>query len=337
MTVAGHPVHRSEFERSYNLNNCRGGIKKVSVAEFADLFVNYKLKVQAALDAHLDSLYLLGGDEVVLDKEARVVYQEMQQQVMKKGGAVKASQILIRLDQKATNQEEFRAKHRADSIYNALKNGANFETLAQKCSDDKETAVKGGHLPWIVKGQTVKAFEDAVFSMRVGEICKPVLTEFGYHIIRLEDRQNTIPYDALKTDICSEIDAKNIRMRVITAETKLQDYAKMETIEGKKMKKSVDDDLLVYEITNRQVWSRATQDEAVLREFFNKNKKRYKANKPYFKGKGKKLRKVPSDYTQVKSWVIADYQDQLEKEWVDRLRKKYIVVVNKDVLATVNK
>ena len=52
---------------------------------------------------------------------------------------------------------------------------------------------------------------------------------------------------------------------------------------------------------------------------------------------GKVLKKAPEDYTDVKSQVIADYQDMLEKEWVTALRKKYPVVVNKDVLATVNK
>ena len=56
MTIAGTPVNRSEFEYSYNKNNAEGVIDKKSVKEYVDLFVNYKLKVQAALDAHLDTL-----------------------------------------------------------------------------------------------------------------------------------------------------------------------------------------------------------------------------------------------------------------------------------------
>ena len=52
MTVAGVPVPRSEFEYSYNKNNTDGVIDKKTVEEYVDLFVNYKLKVQAALEAH---------------------------------------------------------------------------------------------------------------------------------------------------------------------------------------------------------------------------------------------------------------------------------------------
>ena len=53
MTINGQPIHRSEFEYSYNKNNTDGVIDKKSINEYVDLFINYKLKVQAALDANL--------------------------------------------------------------------------------------------------------------------------------------------------------------------------------------------------------------------------------------------------------------------------------------------
>ncbi|MBQ7716010.1 MAG: peptidylprolyl isomerase, partial [Prevotella sp.] len=56
MTVNGQPVLRSEFVYSYNKNNSEGVIDKKTVEEYVDLFVNYKLKVMAALDAHLDTM-----------------------------------------------------------------------------------------------------------------------------------------------------------------------------------------------------------------------------------------------------------------------------------------
>jgi len=56
MRVAGYDVTRSEFEYNYNKNNTDGVIDKKTVAEYAELFVNYKLKVQAAKDIHLDTL-----------------------------------------------------------------------------------------------------------------------------------------------------------------------------------------------------------------------------------------------------------------------------------------
>lgn len=56
MSINGQPVLRSEFEYSYNKNNSEGVIDKKTVKEYVDLFVNYKLKVAAALDARLDTL-----------------------------------------------------------------------------------------------------------------------------------------------------------------------------------------------------------------------------------------------------------------------------------------
>ena len=56
MTINGQPVARSEFEYSYNKNNAEGVIDKKTVDEYVDLFINYKLKVAAALDARLDTM-----------------------------------------------------------------------------------------------------------------------------------------------------------------------------------------------------------------------------------------------------------------------------------------
>ena len=56
MTINGQPVSRSEFEYSYNKNNSEGVIDKKSVADYVDLFINYKLKVAAAYDAKVDTL-----------------------------------------------------------------------------------------------------------------------------------------------------------------------------------------------------------------------------------------------------------------------------------------
>ena len=55
MTINGNPVLRSEFEYSYNKNNSEGVIDKKTIDEYVDLFINYKLKVAAALDAKLDT------------------------------------------------------------------------------------------------------------------------------------------------------------------------------------------------------------------------------------------------------------------------------------------
>ena len=424
MTINGAPVTRSEFEYSYNKNNSEGVIDKKTVGEYVDLFVNYKLKVQAALDARLDTLssfkkeFATYRDQQIrptmiteqdVENEAHRIYEDTRQRIDGNGGMVKVSHILLML-------------------------GQNFAELAKKFSDDKSTAVKGGELPWISKGQTVKAFEDAAYSLKVGEISKPVLSEFGYHIIKKEGTQNFFPYDSLRTDIIRFIDARGIREKIIndkldslaksmpagtTAENILDKKAEELSAKDSDLKNLIreyHDGLLLYEISNRLVWDKASKDEKGQAAYFAKNKKRFKWNEPRFKGIayhvkdaadveavkksikgkafsewadilrntfnkdsvirirvekgifkkgdnavvdkmvfkkdttvkalkdypidatfGKVLKKAPEDYTDVKSQVIADYQDMLEKEWVAALRKKYPVVVNKDVLATVNK
>ena len=449
MTINGTPVTRSEFEYSYNKNNSEGVIDKKTVDEYVDLFVNYKLKVQAALDARLDTLssfkkeFATYRDQQIrpsmiteqdVENEAHRIYEDTRQRIDGNGGMVKVSHILLMLGQKATPAENVKLKSRADSIYTVLKKGGNFAELAKKFSDDKSTAVKGGELPWISKGQTVKAFEDAAYSLKVGEISKPVLSEFGYHIIKKEGKQNFFPYDSLRTDIIRFIDARGIREKIIndkldslaksmpagtTAESILDKKAEELSAKDSDLKNLIreyHDGLLLYEISNRLVWDKASKDEKGQAAFFAKNKKRFKWNEPRFKGIayhvkdaadveavkksikgkafsewadilrntfnkdsvirirvekgifkkgdnavvdkmvfkkdttvkalkdypinatfGKVLKKAPEDYTDVKSQVIADYQDMLEKEWVAALRKKYPVVVNKDVLETVNK
>ncbi|PID26657.1 MAG: hypothetical protein CR982_09415 [Candidatus Cloacimonadota bacterium] len=93
---------------------------------------------------------------------------------------VKASHILISgIDDKS--------KQKADSIYNLLSDkSVKFATLAQKFSDDKGSAAKGGDLGWFGRGKMVVPFENAAFSLKKGEISKPVKSKFGYHIIKLD-------------------------------------------------------------------------------------------------------------------------------------------------------
>lgn len=448
MTINGQPVSRSEFEYSYNKNNSNGVIDKKTVKEYVDLFVNYKLKVLAALDAKLDTLssfkkeFASYRDQQVrpsfinssdVEAEAYKIYKETQERIDGAGGMVKPAHILILLKQKASSEEQAKAKAKADSIYNVLRHGGNFADLAKRFSDDKGTAVKGGELPWLTKGQTVKAFEDAVFSMKVGELRAPVLSEFGYHIIKLDGKQNFMPYDSVKNDIYRFIDARGIRERIVDEkldslakqlpnsdkENLLEQRAEELSAKDSDMKyliREYHDGLLLYEISNRLVWDKASKDEAALAKYFAKNKKKYNWEQPRFKGMayhvkeladvkavqksvkgkpfgewaeilrntfnkdsvirirvekglfkkgdnalvdkmvfhkdttvqtlkdypydatfGKVLKKGPENYSDVKALVIADYQDELEKEWVAALRKKYPVVVDEKVLATVNK
>jgi peptidyl-prolyl cis-trans isomerase D len=97
-----------------------------------------------------------------------------------------ASHILIAVDKGAPEAEKQKARALAESIAaEAKKNPERFAELAKKHSQDPGSAAKGGELGSFSRGAMVKPFDDAVFSMKPGEISGPIETEYGYHVIRL--------------------------------------------------------------------------------------------------------------------------------------------------------
>ncbi len=100
---------------------------------------------------------------------------------------INASHILINF-----GTDTNAAKVKADEIYKRLKAGEDFATLASQISDDPGSKVKGGNLGWFTKGAMVKEFEEAAMNGKVGEILAPVKSQFGYHIIKVLDRQKKI-------------------------------------------------------------------------------------------------------------------------------------------------
>ncbi|MCB9210290.1 MAG: peptidylprolyl isomerase [Ignavibacteriales bacterium] len=96
----------------------------------------------------------------------------------------RASHILVK-----SGNDEGAAKTKIDEIYNELMNGADFETVAKEKSEDG-SASRGGDLGWFGKGQMVKEFENASFNGKIGEIQKPIKTQFGYHIVKVTGRSN---------------------------------------------------------------------------------------------------------------------------------------------------
>lgn len=83
--------------------------------------------------------------------------------------------------------DEAAAEKKATDLAAQLQSGANFEELAKQHSKDPGSAQQGGDLGWAERGMFVGPFEDALFSMSKGETRGPVKTQFGYHIIRLEE------------------------------------------------------------------------------------------------------------------------------------------------------
>jgi peptidyl-prolyl cis-trans isomerase D len=98
---------------------------------------------------------------------------------------VNASQILINF-----GSDTNAAKVKAEQIYAHAKSGEDFSKLAANFSDDATNKFKGGELGWFTKGVMVKEFEEPVINASVGEIIGPIKTQFGFHIVKINGREN---------------------------------------------------------------------------------------------------------------------------------------------------
>lgn len=366
MTIAGRQVTRSEFEYSYNRYNGRNVIDRKTVAEYVPLFVNYKLKAQAAVDAGIDTTRafsaalddLLAGyawesfdGDPDIEADAREYYRNMRAAVGDRG-LYSCSQILIRVPQDATNEEQGRARMRIDSVYNALMSGADVTDLARRLSQDTASARRGGRLEsMMMYGDMVPEFESVAYSLHEGEVSRPFQTVFGYHIIKMHKRVPMPSYDSIRTDIVRYIERRNYREAVASENVKprnLQHTVDIDTAYKNRIAElearnpdlrwliqDYRDGLLVAAITDSLVSDRAARDETGLQRYFKANKKKYKWSAP--RGRDGKKKKSPKRLDDVREYVIDDYQKELEKEWTDRLRAKYPVSIDASVVATVNK
>ncbi|MBT8400215.1 MAG: peptidylprolyl isomerase [Rhodothermia bacterium] len=103
--------------------------------------------------------------------------------------SVKARHILIRAAEGDDERRQY-ARDLVASIRDRIQAGEDFAELAQKLSDDPQSAQRGGDLGWFGPGRMVKPFEEAAFSARIGRLVGPVETQFGYHLIEVTDQSS---------------------------------------------------------------------------------------------------------------------------------------------------
>jgi peptidyl-prolyl cis-trans isomerase SurA len=416
---------------------------------------------------------------------------------------------MVKLPKDAKQADIDAAKVKIDEVYNKLKGGEKFEDLAAKYSDDKASAKKGGELPWFGTGRMVPEFETAAFGLKAdGDYSAPVLTQYGWHIIKRMEKKGVPAFDDVKTEFKSKIgkDSRSEKSKTslvnkikveasfkedrkmlldfnkavdstiydgnwksdkAAALTKVifnfgnknytqQDFAKYIATRQTKRTKDVSiqaivntmydkfveesamtyedsqletkypafrdllneyrDGMLLFEITDKKVWSKAVEDTLGLKGFYDANKTNYMwgeradvtifkfANKEvaerfrkYMKKNAKnnptndqilkeinknsqldlqieegvyskkdnenvdkvswvagtmspdmdseksiiivRVNKVlpaaPKSISEARGLITADYQNYLEKEWIGKLRKKYSVTIDQNVLDSI--
>ncbi len=136
----------------------------------------------------------LEADVKVTPSDLRGYYDDHREQY-RVPEQVKVSHILIKTplpgpDGKVDEKGVAEAQRRAEDLLIKVKSGANFEDLAKKYSEDPGSAKQGGSLGWIGRGQTVPEFEKAAFALAKGKMSDLVKSSYGFHIIRVDDKQD---------------------------------------------------------------------------------------------------------------------------------------------------
>ena len=131
----------------------------------------------------------LAKNHAVGEEAIKAYYDEHSKDYFQQPERVKVSHIMLRLSEDASQAEKDQALGEALKIYGEAQSG-DFAALARKYSADA-SAANGGDIGWVSRGEMIKVFEDAVFALKKDEISRPVLTPFGYHIIKAEAKEDS--------------------------------------------------------------------------------------------------------------------------------------------------
>ena len=197
-TIDETPFYTDEFTRVYNKNlELVKDDSQKDLDNYLELFVGYKLKVEKAkklglqnntkyqneLNSYRNQLaknYL--NDSKVTNQLVEEAYNRMKEEV-------RASHILVMVDESASPKDTLKAYNKVLDIKKRLKAGEKFEDLAAKFSEDPSAKMNKGDLGYFGAFRMVYPFETAAFNTKVGEVSKIVRTRFGYHLINVTDRR----------------------------------------------------------------------------------------------------------------------------------------------------
>jgi len=117
-------------------------------------------------------------------------------------GKVTVAHLYRSIPKDATAQDSLRVHQKIDSIYTMLRNGASWDSLVRLYSDDKGSAAHGGTLPKFGVNRMVPEFIEAIYKLEnTGDISSPILTSYGWHIIKLEERERPLPMNEAKSEL----------------------------------------------------------------------------------------------------------------------------------------
>ena len=344
MTVNGYDVTQSEFEYFFEKNNIEAKVTKKAVRQYADLYLNFKLKVQAALDEGLDksesflSEYKMCRDmqaeDYVIDYDfleevARNSYEQSLIEIGEPGlmhvfvmSATPDANVGRTLDD---------CFEQMKSAYEKLQAGGSFQDLAKEYSTDN-LAASGGEAGWLAANQMPDDIADIILSLEPGQYSEPFVSNRTAFIVMLDARRDLgtyednrdDSYDGMKDngtfDMAKQRRANEYATRLGWTERDDAAVARLDSMleevepDFGNISREYHDGLLVFDISNREIWERVSNHPEELDAYFEAHRKQFNFDKPCFKGMVLFCQKE-EDFNELKE--ILEKQDM--SEWVNSI------------------
>ncbi|MEE8474324.1 MAG: peptidylprolyl isomerase [Myxococcota bacterium] len=140
------------------------------------------------------------------ESEARALYSEHSDRY-DTPERVQARHILLKVEPDADAEREQEVRAAAEALLEEIRGGADFSAVAERESQDPGSRQRGGDLGEFERGRMVPAFEEVAFELEPGQVSEPVRSEFGFHIIRVEEhrRAELRPFESVREDLAREV------------------------------------------------------------------------------------------------------------------------------------
>ncbi|MCS6933649.1 MAG: peptidylprolyl isomerase [Chitinophagales bacterium] len=199
-TIGGDKVTVHEFESVYTKNNInnQSDFSEKSLRDYLTLYQNFRLKVKEAEAMKLDTITSLKNELEGYRKQLAKNYltdREISEKLIQEAYErslyeINASHILVRCDENANPADTMAAYKKIMALRKRIEKGEPFEKVAKESSEDPSAKTNNGNIGWFSVFGTIYPFESAAYSLKVGELSQPVRTEYGYHLVRVNERRN---------------------------------------------------------------------------------------------------------------------------------------------------
>lgn len=196
-TIGNDKVTVGEFEYVYNKNNVnnQADYSYKSLTDYLELYKNFRLKVKEAEAMKLDTISSLRNelegyrkqlaksyltDREISDKLLEEAYERSKKEL-------NASHILVKCDENANPADTLAAYKKIVALRKRIEKGEAFEKVAKENSEDPSAKTNEGNIGWFTVFGTIYPFESAAYSLKPGELSQPVRTEFGYHLVKINN------------------------------------------------------------------------------------------------------------------------------------------------------